>query len=124
MVDHFPQLEGKLRGERVRDEIKHVIELRTLQPDLVYEQAFTPDRITLCLVQRSSTRHSFSQPATPEDTWDALMENSMHYDDWPIWERNLQTIAPLVEQATTYHLHIGTDFADIRREIASVIADS
>jgi len=120
MLPHFPDLQGLLTHEQVRDESKYTLDLRQLDPDLVCDHAVYPSHIDLCLLSRSGRAGTELRQATLEEGWDAVMANSLHYDERPIWEANLRLIEPVLAMARLHHLEIGTDVGEMLRVVDSL----
>jgi hypothetical protein len=113
MLPEFPDLQGMLTPEQVRDETKFVLDLRQLDPGLVCEDAILPAAVDWCLLTRTGNPESTVRPAVEAEIWEAVMENSLHYDERPVWEENLREIEPLVKMARFWHLELGMDGADV-----------
>jgi hypothetical protein len=113
MVADFPQLKPLLEDEPVRGEMKHAAELRRLDPALVQESAVEPSDICLCLLAQSGKSRTRVQPATLPEVIEAVLANSLFYDERDVWKQNLARIRPLVEQARCYHLEVGRDPASL-----------
>jgi hypothetical protein len=113
MLPAFPELAGRLTPEHVRDETKYILDLRTFNPDLVFEEALNPQQVDWCLLSRTDRTNSTVRPATEAEAWDSIMVNSLHYDERGIWEENLRKIEPLVKMARFWHLELGRNGKDV-----------
>jgi hypothetical protein len=51
---------------------------------------------------------------------ETVMANSLFYDEADVWEKNLASIRPLVEQARCYHLAAGSDPASLVATINTI----
>jgi hypothetical protein len=122
MLPHFAQLAPLLTPEQVRDETKYVLDLHQLDSTLVYDEAICPTHIDLCLLKRNGQPKTTLHEATLEETWDAIMLNSLHYDNPNVWAENLSQIEPLVKRARLYHLEIGTEGEGIVERILEITA--
>lgn len=120
MLPHFPELDPLLTPEQVRNETKFVLDLHKLDSTLVYDEAFIPEQINLCLLKRNGQPKTFIQEATPDETWDAILLNSLHYDNPDVWDANLRLIEPLVNRARVFHLEIGTDTEGIIQKLLEI----
>jgi hypothetical protein len=109
MLPGFPELRSLLTAEEVRGETKFVLDLRQLNPALVYETAVVPAGIELCLLTRQADPATTLRPATREAVMEAAMLNSLHYDRAEAWRVNVAAIERLVETARWHHLAVGTD---------------
>ncbi len=113
MADQFPHLRPLLRPEAVRDELKYVLDLRELDPQLVISDAITPAAIELCLLARGNRPDTIVEPAEPAEVWRAIMANSIFYDTPEVWRRNLTQVERVVSRAQCHHLQIGEEPAGI-----------
>lgn len=121
MVPHFPKLQPHLIAEPVRDETKYALDLRTLNPDWVRDEAIVPTQIDLCLLTRSGEQKTFLKSAEMDDIWPAVVENSVFYDSATAWVTNLKQAARVVNQATHWHLSVGTDPDHILRTVSTLL---
>lgn len=117
MVADFPQLESLLEVEPVRGEVKYTADLRQLDPALVHERVVEPSVVHLCLLARSDRPATLLRPASISEVMERVMANSLYYDTAGVWQRNLASIRPLVEQARSYHLQVGSDPAGLAATI-------
>ena len=113
MVADFPQLESLLEKEPVRGEIKYAADLRQLDPSLVHETAVEPSVVHLCLLARGDQPETYLKPASISEVMEKVMANSLYYDTAGVWQQNLASIRPLVEQARCTHLQAGNDPASL-----------
>ena len=113
MVADFPQLETLLEKEPVRGEVKYAADLRQLDPALVHETAVVPSAVHLCLLARGDQPVTHLRPASLSEVMERVMANSLYYDTAGVWQQNLASIRPLVEQARCYHLQAGNDTAGL-----------
>ena len=109
MVAEFPRLQPLLENEPVRGEMKHAADLRHLDPALVHEASVEPSDICLCLLAQSGRSRTHVRPADLFEVMEAIMANSLFYDEADVWKQNLARIRPLVERARCYHLAVGND---------------
>lgn len=120
MVPAFPQVREFLAPENVRDEIKHSLDLRQLDPALVCEEAVSPAAIELCLLERGRGRDTLLTPASRPAVEASVMQNSLFYDTDRVWRRNLAGIERLLEAARWHHLVIGTDQEQIAEAVETL----
>lgn len=109
MLAAFPHVSAWLTPEPVRDETKHVLDLRQAAPDQVVETAVSPRTIHLCLLARHAAAETLVRPAAETAVWQAIMHNSLFFDTPAAWQKNLSQIARLVRRAHCHHVTIGTD---------------
>ena len=121
VLAQFPGLEPLLTSEQVRDETKFTLNLRDLYPEQVIEQALAAEAVDLCLLTRQAGEKTTIEPAADTAVWDAVLQNSLFFDDQMVWERNLAQITPLLARANSYHLRIGRDPADIVEKVQALI---
>lgn len=113
MVADFPQLESLLEVEPVRGEIKYAADLRQLDPTLVHEAVVEPSAVHLCLLTLGDEPTTRLRLASISEVIEKVMANSLFYDTARVWQQNLASIRPLVEQARCYHLQVGSDPAGL-----------
>ena len=109
MVESFPAFRSFVRPERVRDEIKYVLDLERVDPGYVQTGAVRPSAVTLCLLSRGAGDETSWQPASTGEVAGAVMANSLFYDTAEVWRDNLAAIDRLLARARCYHLSIGRD---------------
>jgi hypothetical protein len=117
MVPEFPALQSLLTTEQVRDEVKFTLDLRKLDPALVYDQPFRPTDIELCLLSRANTAQTLLMPASSEEVMTAAIHNSIFYDTPAGWERTLALIERCLNHSHWHHLVIGRDPNSILRTV-------
>lgn len=117
VLARFAHLQPLLISEQVRDETKFTLNLRDLYPQKVVEQALDPQEVDLCLLTRQDSEETTIEPATETAVWDAVLQNSLFFDDEAVWKRNLAQITPLLDRARCYHLRIGRDPARITEAV-------
>jgi hypothetical protein len=120
MLPYFPRLQGLLTPEQVRGETKFVLDLRALDPSLILAEALLPQTVTWCLLTRTPRAETTLRPAAAEEIWQAVIENSLHYDERAQWEANLHQIEPLVQMARHFHLEAGTDGEALVKKILEI----
>ena len=114
MVALFPPF-GNDAGTRVevRGETKLALDLRRVAPELVEPCGVSPARVDICRLRRGPDDRTRAEPASHSDVTEAVMRNSLYYDDAESWRRNLEPIQRLLERAHLHHLVIGTNPAGI-----------
>ncbi len=114
VVPAFPELRAFLTGRvRVRGDTKLVLDLRQALPDAVEERVLHVGSTDVCLLRRGVGSATTLEPASHDDVMEAVMRNSIHYDDADAWRRNLEPIVRLMDVARHHHLVIGSDAAGI-----------
>jgi hypothetical protein len=109
MVPAFPELQPMLETERVRGEKKYSVDLRRIDPALVYEKSFSPSSIDVCLLAQNSRPETVLETVTREVILEATMLNSLFYDTRGVWQRNWATLERLIDNARWHRLSIGSD---------------
>lgn len=109
MLEVFTDWRPLVRAERVRDETKYVLDLEQVDQTYVRTDAIRPERLTVCLLERSTGEATSWRPATGEAVAAAVMANSLFYDTPAVWRENLAAIDRLLARSRTYHLTIGRD---------------
>ena len=113
MLSSFPQLHDFLQPEAVRGETKFSFKLQDFDPSLVQQDAVAVETVDLCLLKLHDSAETTLTPATQDELWQAVMQNSLFFDSKANWQKNLATVTPLIERATPYHLSVGSDAAKI-----------
>jgi hypothetical protein len=120
----FPGLVPALAPEIVRAETKYVLDLRRLDSQRVCERAIYPQEIKLCLLSRNGNGATELVPASEEQLWEAILQNSLHYDVPAVWEQNLALVERLVERACAYRLSAGDDLPGLLAAVESLWSTS
>ncbi len=120
MLGAFPEFHDHISTELVRDETKYVVDLTQVDPNYCVTAAVEATDITLCLLERQESPDTLWQPAPPAAVMTAVMHNSLFYDSWPIWEKNLAGIERLLTGARAYRLAIGSDTAALVAAVESL----
>lgn len=124
MVDQFPELLPLLETERVREELKYVLDLEQVSPERVMTGALRPAGVTLCLLARGEDSETTWRPAAASDVIEAVMANSLFYGTPEQWDRNLTAIRRLLRIAGAYHVRIGHDPDSLLAAFAELWASS
>lgn len=117
MLPHFPALAAEAEPEPVRNETKHRVELKRVDPTLAYTQMIPIRRVEYCLLERWNKSESRIEALTAEELWPEIMVNSLHYDTPRIWTENLRRIDLLLKHATLHRLRIGTSEDEIIKTV-------
>lgn len=120
MVNDFPELRSYLEMERVRDEVKYAADLRQYNSALIQESFVEPSELILCLLRRQDGPRTHLSAATMSETIEAVMANSIFYDKFDGWRRNLDSIEPVLNQARVYKLTVGEDHSNLTEVIDSL----
>ncbi|MFQ5400690.1 MAG: hypothetical protein ACE5E7_13975 [Anaerolineae bacterium] len=120
MVAQFPPLQPLLAAEAVRDETKFSLDLRRVDETLVQTTAVAPARIDLCLLARHNRAETLLKPADETAVWEAVMMNSLYYDQAAVWRRNLAQLEPVIGRARAYHLTIGVESERVIKAIQTL----
>ena len=99
MLGAFPEFHDHISTEIVRDETKYVVDLTQVDPHFCITEAVEAADVTLCLLERTDGPDTTWQPASPDAVMTAVMHNSLFYDTWPVWEKNLAAIERLLAGA-------------------------
>ena len=122
VLAEFPRLQPLLIPEPIRGEIKHTLDLRRLNPALVYSSAFQPAAVDLCLLNRNESQETQLKPATRAEVMEAVMQSSLYFDTAAVWRRNLAAIDALIARARLYHLFIGSETREIVKTVEALPA--
>jgi hypothetical protein len=117
MLPLFPALAAKAETEPVRNETKHRVELKRVDPALACPQMIPIRRVEYCLLERWDKSESQIESLNEDELWPQIMVNSLHYDTPEMWNENLRRIELLLKHANLHRLHIGTSEGDIIRTV-------
>jgi hypothetical protein len=117
MLPLFPALAAKAEKEPVRNETKHRVELKRVDPAMAYPQMIPIRRVEYCLLERGGKSESKIEPLTEDELWPEIMVNSLHYDPPEMWNENLRRIELLLKHANLHRLRIGTSEDDIIKTV-------
>jgi len=108
MLPLFPALAAEAEAEPVRNETKHRVDLKRVNPELTYGEMARIRRVEYCLLERWDQSESRLEPLTEDELWPEIMVNSLHYDTQELWAENLRRIGLLLKHANLHRLRIGT----------------
>ncbi len=107
VLAEFPRLKPLLTPEPIRGETKHTLDLRRLDPALVYSSAVQSTAVDLCLLERREGHGTQWRPASRAEVMEAVMQSSLYFDTAAVWRRNLAAIDKLIARARLHHLLVG-----------------
>ena len=108
MLPLFPALAAEAEIEPVRNETKHRVELKRVDPTMAYRQVIQIRRVEFCLLERWDRSESKIEPLSEDELWRSVMVNSLHYDTPGTWNENLRRIELMLRHAKLHRLLIGT----------------
>jgi len=76
------------------------------------------------VLELSGRPQSAVLPANADEKWTAIMANSLFYDSWAVWQRNLEQIGRLLEKTALYRLQVGTQPAGSVAAVKAMMASS
>ncbi len=120
MAAQFPHLRPYLTPEVVRDETKYRLDLRQVAGVSVWETAVTPSRTTLCLMSRHDAPDTRILAVPPEQVGEAIMQNSLYFDDTVVWQKNLAQLMSFLEGTAVCRLNIGTEGNDVVGKLGEI----
>ena len=120
MLPLFPDLAAQAKAEAVRNETKHRVELKRIDPALTYQDMIPIRRVEFCLLERWDRSESRIEPLSEDEFWKAMMVNSLHYDTPEIWRENLRRIELLLRRAKLHRLKIGSEEDGIIKTVNSL----
>jgi hypothetical protein len=120
MLPLFPALAAEAEEERVRNETKHRLELKRVDPAMAYARMIRIRRVEFCLLERLDSSESKIEPLTEDELWREIMVNSLHYDTQEMWSENLRRIELLLQHANLHRLRIGTSEDEIIKTVNSL----
>jgi hypothetical protein len=117
MLPLFPALAAQAEAEPVRNETKHRVELKRVDPALAYPHVIRIRRVEYCLLERWDKSESQIESISEEELWPEIMVNSLHYDTPEMWSENLRRIGLLLKHAKLHRLRIGTSEEEILKTV-------
>ena len=117
MLPLFPALAAQAEAEPVRNETKHRVELKRVDPAMEYPQMVRISRVEYCLLERWDKSESKIESLTNDELWREIMVNSLHYDTQEIWNENLRRIELMLRHANLHRLRIGTSEDEIIKTV-------
>ena len=120
MVNKFPTLRGHGMDVMVREDKKVVFNLRRLLASLVLEGPVYPDRIILCLLERTRLQRTRLEPVGILETLEGLFPEITHLDEDHVMLSNLQAVRALLDRAQTYRMFLGSDENHILETLANL----
>jgi hypothetical protein len=117
MLPFFPALAAETQAEPVRNETKHRVDLKRVNPELTHGEMVRIRRVEYCLLERWDRSESSIEPLTEDELWPEIMVNSLHYDTPELWAENLRRLGSLLEHANLHRLRIGSAEDEILKTI-------
>jgi len=117
MLPLFPALAAEAEAERVRNETKHRVELKRVDPAMAYPQMIRIRRVEFCLLERWDQLESKIESLSEEELWQEIMVNSLHYDTQEMWNKNLRRIELMLRHANLHRLRIGISEDEIIKTV-------
>lgn len=117
MLPLFPALAAEAQAEPVRNETKHRVDLKRVNPELTHGEMVRIRRVEYCLLERWDRFESSIEPLTEDELWPEIMANSLHYDTQELWTENLRRIGLLLKHANLHRLRIGSAEDEILKTI-------
>ncbi|MCH7664150.1 MAG: hypothetical protein IH859_09825, partial [Chloroflexi bacterium] len=117
MLPHFPALAAQAKAEAVRNETKHRVDLKRVNPEIAHDGMIRIRRVEYCLLERWNQSESKIESLSADELWREIMVNSLHYDTLELWEENLRRIEKMLEHATLHRLQIGTSEDEIVKTV-------
>ena len=117
MLPLFPALAAKAQTEPVRNETKHRVDLRRIDPRLARRDMLHVQRVEFCLLEHGDQPESRLEPLAEDELWREIMVNSLHYDAPEPWKENLRRIELLLRKAQLHRLRIGTSEMEIIKTV-------
>ena len=122
MLPLFPALAAEAVHEPVRNETKHRVDLKRVDPASTITQMIPVRHVEYCLLERWDKSESKIESLTQDELWSEIMVNSLHYDTQELWLENLRKIEMLLKRSNLHRLRIGTSEAEILETVNSLWA--
>ncbi len=109
MVAQFPELRPFLQTEIVRQETKYRVDLRSVNPEFVWETAVHPQKIILCLLSRHEKEETVVEEVGETAVIQAILHNSLYVDQPHVWQQNVANLRGVLVGETAVALKIGSN---------------
>jgi hypothetical protein len=120
MLPLFPALTAEAVDEPVRNETKHRVDLKQVDPALTVSTMIPIRRVEYCLLERWDKSESKIEALTQDELWPEIMVNSLHYDTPELWRENLRRVEVLLRRSNLHRLRIGTSEDEILNAVNSL----
>lgn len=117
MLPLFPALAAQAVVEAVRNETKHRVDLRRINPEMTHDSMIRICRVEYCLLERWDRSGSKIESLSTDELWPEIMVNSLHYDGPELWNENLRRIGLMLEHAALHRLKIGISEEEIIKTV-------
>ncbi len=123
MVDQFPELRPFLQPEVVRQETKYRVDLRSVNPDFVWETAVRSRKIILCLLSRHEQEATVVEEVGEAELIQAILHNSLYVDQPQVWRQNVSNLEKMLGGGTAVALKLGDAQEYVVAAIESLLAN-
>jgi hypothetical protein len=120
MLPLFPALAAEAEEEPVRNETKHRVDLKRIDPSMTCRELIRIQRVEFCLLERWDKPESKIDPLPEDELWQGIMVNSLHYDTPELWKENLRRIGEMLKHANLHRLRIGTVEQEIIKTVNGI----
>ena len=97
----------------VREDRKHVLNLRKSIPGAVIENPILPERLVVGLLERNGRRTTRIEAISVQETLEGLFPEALFLDNVDLLVRNVGPILGILEMASCYRIDLGTDQEDL-----------
>jgi hypothetical protein len=115
VVSEFADIANYGTATLVREDQKYIFNMRKLAPDRVIEQEISPQKITLCILERTNQKETTVEEIPPSSALKQIWPDTLHLEKTVHLEKNFRSINALFDLAVCYRLRIGTDVDQIVR---------
>lgn len=119
MVQRLAELAPLFEREITREEVKYGLDLRRAPQVTIREEAIeAPAMIDLFLLRRHDSRETTVRPASPEEAYQELFQNSAYWHGARFWRRHQEQLRRLVDAARCRRLALGHDISGLLEAIS------
>jgi hypothetical protein len=116
----FPEWRGEGDEVSVHKVVKHIVNLRTLAPHKMIENAVFPKRVILCLAERNGQPLTLAERLDPKTALARVLPDTIQLDQPEAMLRSLNVLRRLIEYASCYRLTLGADRDQLVETIGSL----
>lgn len=116
----FPEWQGQGDEVSVHNVVKRIVNLRAVAPRKMIDHSVFPKRIVLLLAERTGQAHTTAVRLDAETTLARVLPDTIYWDEPQAMLRSLSVLRRFIQEASCYHLTLGTDRATLVETIAGL----
>ncbi len=116
----FPEWRGEGEEVSVHNITKHVVNLRALAPHKMIADAIFPQRVILCLLERTAQTQTTVEPLDAETAFRRVLPDSLYWDEPEALTRSLDVLHAFIAGASCFRLSLGANRAQLVETIRAL----